>query len=162
MIILSEDFCFRTGIKTILDKNKTCTTAFDIIFDASNNFIYFFKMHGYIPDKDVLTYFLHCERYRIDRNSTIKEIHHLLNVKTDVLSENRKLTKTETLVIRQFLKERNTTKVAQMFSCSKKTISGHKMRALRKLGFRNMPMFIQSFNLWCHLLNPHKKIDDNL
>lgn len=155
MIILSEDFYFKAGIKSILDKNRSSKFNFDMIFDEGNNYIYFFKMPGYIPENDVLTYFLHCERYVLERKSTIDTLQRLFNLKTRC-SENQKLTRTEALVFQQFLKERSAAKVAKILLCSEKTISGHKIRALRKLGFNNISIFLKTYNLWCHLLRSHK------
>ncbi|MFZ5177144.1 LuxR C-terminal-related transcriptional regulator [Enterobacter kobei] len=64
------------------------------------------------------------------------------------MSNTVKLTSTEYNILNLVFSGLTVRCIAKKLACSEKTISGHKIRALRKQGFRTMASFIKAVDMW--------------
>lgn len=146
MKILSKDTYFISGVNEILKNNKVDTNNIGVIFDAGDSKVYVFKVSQGVDYKDEpITFFLSCDRFFFNRDISIEELQKLLHTKNQFLCcRQNKLTLQEIKVIRSLLCGFSPRSISMELICAEKTISTHKTKALKKMGFRNMATFFNA------------------
>jgi len=139
--IISCDQYFILGVQSLIKELNFSETSRKVIFDAGCHCVYILNHDKLRREvKDSFSALVHFSRFILPRNSTLEAYSEHLNenCKKDLLNVNViPITIREIMVIKGLCRVPNPRDIARELNISEKTVSGHKINGLRKLGVKN-------------------------
>lgn len=153
MTIISDDNFFILGIHSIFQNSHTEEPPELIIFDTGGTYVYLFDSSELNKEEmeDSFSAFIYCQKFFHRRDIIINDFRYLLRPRRklcDPTSPHQTLTKSELWIIKAISQELSTRYIANHFNISEKTISSHKISALKKLSIKNVGIFNSALSAW--------------
>ncbi|MBS1203481.1 MAG: putative LuxR-family transcriptional regulator [Proteobacteria bacterium] len=169
MQIFSEDAFFILGVKSLLAKLDISEPEKLILFDTGQDYIYVLDDDEakQLIYADPISAFILCRRILMHRATELNIFSRLFNGWRFGRSRRRtqtELTTSEALIIRKVCLGISQKHIATQLHISEKTVSAHKLSALRKLRIKNVAIFFTEYIAWYSLWTQYISIqlDDGL
>ncbi|KLG05277.1 LuxR family transcriptional regulator [Enterobacter cloacae subsp. cloacae] len=156
MQIFSEDSFFILGLNSLLIKLNISAPENLIFFDTGQDYIYVFdddeaKQFLYF---DPISMFIFCRRTLMDRSAGLNIFSRQFSgwrFKRKKRRTPTSLTASELLIIKKIFLGMSHKYIATQLHISEKTVSAHKLNALRKLRIKNIAIFLTEYFAWYDL-----------
>lgn len=152
MVILSDNLYLKVGLENIYNSKKNQLPFDLLILDAGKGDLY--VMHcRFVNDNmgfESVSVFAQCRNYLYFRKTDIDGWHHeiLTNRNIKNMSSQALLTSREVMVMQEILQGKHVKNIAERAGISYKTVSLHKMNALRKLNMESIAEFYSEYKRW--------------
>ncbi|SCC69166.1 helix-turn-helix domain-containing protein [Kosakonia oryziphila] len=153
MQLFSEDAFFILGFKSLLVKINISEPESLILFDTGQDYIYVLDNNEikHFIYSDPISAFILCRRTLMHRATELSIFSRLLCGWRFGRSRRRiptTLTTSEALIIRMICLGISQKHIATQLHISEKTVSAHKLNALRKLRIKNVATFFTEYVAW--------------
>ncbi|MDX6019568.1 hypothetical protein SIL08_04570 [Scandinavium sp. V105_16] len=150
MKIISRDNCFISAMACIT-KQVPISNADDlVIFDAGQHYVYIFHSSALQKYRisDPYRALMYCCDYRIVRDAPINEYIQCLLAEEIKTKSSSRLSRKDEWIIKILFCEPDADELRERLCINRKTFSAHKVKALRKLGVKNVNFLHSLLQAW--------------